>query len=83
MQYRTPANPSPHMQVTNSTPYFCAQICMLIDAPVQFDPVRKSAGSTAGAENEVKRMLKADTHILIDWGFRRSILTVYEGFVWV
>lgn len=56
---------------------------MLIDAPVQFDPVRQSAGSTAGAENEVKRMLKADTHILIDWGFRRSILTVYEGFVWV
>lgn len=51
----------------------------------QFNSTRPDNLQEAQPElkNEVKRMLKADTHILIHWGFCRSILTVYEGFVWV
>lgn len=75
-----PANPTYASHKLNSV-LLCPNLHA--DAPVQLDPARHSAGSTAGAENEVKRMLKADTYIFMYWGFCRSMLTMYEGFVWV
>lgn len=62
MQYRTLQ--TPHMQFTKlNSVLLCPNLHA--DAPIQLDPARQSAGNTAGAENEAKRMLKADTHILV------------------